>query len=233
MRRLAISTLVLLALPVMAGTMVRASGGCQVEVPSVRPGEVFAWSGTCKAGRAGGMGVVTSSSGGYLQGLFNSGEIADASGRWPLDMKSGERKLLAQRYSKSGQYIGQLFLQGRHSHYSVLSADPLVGTWRLQTPDGSCRELHVYEREGITKIESGEERLTRAFALLKSDQDGELAFLSTSVSTNGKPDCGGGSSSEVGTTQIEALKQIDSRTFELCDISDRSKCGATLIKVER
>lgn len=231
MSRIALSLVALLAAtPALAGKLVQETGGCQVEVPSFRPDETFHWIGNCTSGKASGEGTLTSSNGGYLYGQFMAGEIVDASGRWPLAFKFG-LKLLSERYAKDAKYISRPLLHEKDFHFSVVSPEPLIGKWRFEAADGSCREMHRYQGAGFSEIESGQELSIQAYALLRSDRNAtELALLSTVVSTNGKADCLDGFTA-IRKTRLEALKARDLQTFEVCDLANDGKCFGTLTKV--
>jgi len=234
MKRLLLS-LSFLATPLAFGAtfVVESNAGCKVEVRSTHDGEDFLWSGKCKDGRANGNGILTSSHGAFLQGEFLAGEIADASGRWPLDLRGGRLLLMTSRYSKTAQYISRPLLSDDHQKFSAVASEPLVGEWRLEANDSSCQELHSYQRGGLSTVESGRERLKEAFALLRSSEDPTAyALLSTVISTNRSPDCQGGMA-VVGTTRIHGLVLVDRNAMLLCELSDHSKCLAKLVRTNQ
>jgi hypothetical protein len=234
MKKLLLS-LALLATSLAFGAtfVVESNAGCKVEVRSTHDGEDFLWSGKCKDGKANGNGTLTSSHGAFLQGEFQAGEVADASGRWPFDLRGGRLLLMTSRYSKTAQYISRPLLPDDHQKLLAVVSEPLVGEWRLEAIDGSCRELHSYQRGGISTVESGQERVKEAYALLRSSHEPmAYALLSTVISTNRSPDCQG-SMAVVGTTRIQGLVLVDRNEMLLCDLTDRSKCLAKLVRTNQ
>ncbi len=221
--------LLLLSAPAICETFVRETNvGCQVETRAVHDGETFAWSGSCKGGKASGSGALTSSLGAYLQGEFRSGEMIDVSGRWPMEQQNGTLMLLAARYSKQAEYIARPLLASELQHFYSVASDPLVGQWRLESLDGACKEVYTFSSGGVARIESAEERLTKAVALLRSARDG-YALLATVIEANRRPDCLG-RLTEVGQTTIRLLQMIDRDALLLCDRSAPSNCYAKLVR---
>lgn len=74
-----------------------------------------------------------------------------------------------------------------------------VGSWRFAAratgPDGKsvCTEVWRFDADGTGTVESGEERVTTRWRTALGDQTDRWLYT-TSLSTNGKPDCTGESS---------------------------------------
>lgn len=73
-----------------------------------------------------------------------------------------------------------------------------VGSWRFETIDRDnlgkpvCTETWRFNADGTATVESGEERVTKRWRTAESD--GDRWLYTTSLSTNGAPDCTGGTS---------------------------------------
>jgi hypothetical protein len=73
-----------------------------------------------------------------------------------------------------------------------------VGSWRFVTRDRDskgqpvCTEVWRFNADGTATIESGEERVTKRWRT--AEEDGERWLYTTSLTTNGAPDCTGGTS---------------------------------------
>lgn len=76
---------------------------------------------------------------------------------------------------------------------TVLRADhPVIGTWRLDLPDGRCHEIYRIRRDGTTLVTSAAEVAETEFEV--SDQPDAQGFFNWSdqiVRDNGQPDCSG------------------------------------------
>jgi hypothetical protein len=73
-----------------------------------------------------------------------------------------------------------------------------VGSWRFETRDRDgagkpvCTEIWRFNGDGTAAIESGAERVTKRWRTAESD--GDRWLYTTSLTTNGAPDCTGGTS---------------------------------------
>src|SRR5438093_3984279 len=69
---------------------------------------------------------------------------------------------------------------------------PLIGTWKITFPDGSCEETYLIRPNGTMFITSAEEVAESKFEL--SDKPSEKGFYKwddTITKDNGKKDCSG------------------------------------------
>jgi hypothetical protein len=73
-----------------------------------------------------------------------------------------------------------------------------IGSWRFETRDRDskgkpvCAEVWRFNADGTAIIESGDERVTKRWRTATSD--GDRWLYTTSLTTNGQPDCMGGRS---------------------------------------
>jgi hypothetical protein len=73
-----------------------------------------------------------------------------------------------------------------------------VGSWRFDTRDRDskgkpvCTEVWRFDADGTAAIESGKERVTKRWRT--ELRDGDRWLYTTSLTTNGAPDCTGGTS---------------------------------------
>ncbi|TFW16396.1 hypothetical protein E4L98_23680 [Duganella callida] len=73
----------------------------------------------------------------------------------------------------------------RHDH-------PVIGTWRITLPDGSCTETYRIRADGTTLVFSNEEVAESSFTIAdKPDKDGFYKETDTITKDNGKLDCTG------------------------------------------
>ncbi len=83
-----------------------------------------------------------------------------------------------------------------------------VGSWRFQTRDRNssgkpvCTETWRFNADGTATIESGQERVTKRWRT--AENDGDRWLYTTSLTTNGAPDCTGGTSDPVSFPREES-----------------------------
>src|SRR4051794_23956457 len=71
----------------------------------------------------------------------------------------------------------------RHDH-------PVIGTWQVTLPDGSCSETYRIRADGSTLVFSNEEVAESTFSISdQPDKDGFYEEVDTIVKDNGKHDC--------------------------------------------
>ena len=69
---------------------------------------------------------------------------------------------------------------------------PIIGTWRITLPDGSCSETYRIRADGTTLVFSNEEVAESIFTISEQpDKDGFYEETDTIVKDNGKLDCSG------------------------------------------
>ena len=69
---------------------------------------------------------------------------------------------------------------------------PLLGTWKITLPDGSCSETYIFRPDGTTLVTSAEEVSESEFEV--SDSPSEKGFykmVDKIIKDNGKKDCSG------------------------------------------
>ena len=73
------------------------------------------------------------------------------------------------------------------------SDHPIIGTWKITLPDGSCSETYRIRADGTTLVFSHEEVAESTFVIAdKPDKNGFYKEVDTIVRDNGKRDCSGG-----------------------------------------
>lgn len=113
----------------------------------------------------------------------------------------------------------------RHDH-------PLIGTWRISLPDGSCYETYRIRADGTTLVTSAQEVAESTFDI--ADQPDKLGFykeVDTVVRDNGKQDCSG-EVTEVGHVVTSYLLFHPSgNMFLMCFERDTKSCIGPFIRV--
>jgi hypothetical protein len=72
------------------------------------------------------------------------------------------------------------------------SDHPIIGTWRITLPDGSCSETYRIRADGTTLVFSHEEVAESTFVITdQPDKNGFYKEVDTIVKDNGKHDCTG------------------------------------------
>ena len=106
------------------------------------------------------------------------------------------------------------------------STHPLLGTWRVDLPNG-CFEEYTLRADGTKSSESGQERNESIFELSsKPLPSGFYKWTDKLVKTNGKPDCGG-SVAEAGHTAVNYVRLHPSgNRFVLCEGQNMKSCYA-------
>jgi hypothetical protein len=69
---------------------------------------------------------------------------------------------------------------------------PIIGTWKITLPDGSCTETYRIRADGTTLVFSHEEVAESIFVITdQPDKNGFYKEVDTIVKDNGKHDCAG------------------------------------------
>lgn len=110
---------------------------------------------------------------------------------------------------------------------------PVIGTWQISLPDGSCHEEYRFRPDGTTLVTSAQEVAESAFDI--ADQPDKLGFykqVDTVVKDNGKQDCSG-TVTEVGhvvTSYI--LFHPSGDMFLMCFERDTKTCIGPFVRVK-
>jgi hypothetical protein len=109
---------------------------------------------------------------------------------------------------------------------------PLIGTWQITLPDGSCREIYRYRSDGTTLVTSAEEVAESSYNISdQPDPEGFYKQTDTIVKDNGKRDCSG-EVTQVGHQVVTYLLFHPSgNMFLMCFERDRRSCIGPFIRV--
>ena len=110
---------------------------------------------------------------------------------------------------------------------------PLVGTWKITLPDGTCTETYIVRRDGTTLVTSAEEVAESEFEL--SDEPSEKGFykwVDKIVKDNGKKDCSGEVMvlGHIATNYI--LLHPSKNQFLMCEAEDIKTCIGPFVRVK-
>jgi hypothetical protein len=89
---------------------------------------------------------------------------------------------------------------------------------------GQCREEWRFSADGILTVVSVEEIVTKTYRLKDDPNDSMMLLATTRLTTNGKPDCMGAVSSEVGQTGEVYLQFLNDGSFFTCGSTDGLSC---------
>ena len=114
----------------------------------------------------------------------------------------------------------------RHDH-------PVIGTWQVTLPDGSCSETYRIRADGSTLVFSNEEVAESAFSISdRPDKDGFYEEVDTIVKDNGKLDCLG-DVTEVGRAVTSYLLfHPAGDMFLMCVERRLDKCIGPFVRVK-
>jgi hypothetical protein len=102
---------------------------------------------------------------------------------------------------------------------------PLLGTWRIEFPDG-CFEEYTLRADGTKLSQSGEERNEAVFEISERPSKGFYRWADKITKGNGKPDCGG-SITEVGHVAVSFIRlHPTGKKFLLCEADNMNSCFA-------
>lgn len=125
-----------------------------------------------------------------------------------------------------------LLLTGSAGAATLREDHPVIGTWQVTLPDGSCREIYRYRSDGTTLVTSAEEVAESDFNI--SDQpDADGFYQQTDIVTkdNGKRDCSG-EVTKVGHQVVSyILFHPAGDMFLMCFERDRRSCIGPFIRV--
>ncbi|MYM27359.1 hypothetical protein GTP58_03365 [Duganella sp. CY15W] len=114
-----------------------------------------------------------------------------------------------------------------------LRADhPVVGTWRITLPDGSCTETYRIRADGTTLVFSNEEVAESTFTISdQPDKEGFYKETDTIFKDNGKRDCSG-EVTKPGKAVTSYLQfHPNGNLFVMCVERDLERCIGPFIRV--
>lgn len=116
---------------------------------------------------------------------------------------------------------------------ALRQSHPVIGTWRITMPDGSCSETYRIRADGTTLVFSNEEVAESTFAISdQPDQQGFYKEVDTIVKDNGKRDCLG-DVTEVGRAVTSYLLFHPSGDMFLMCVERRTdKCIGPFVRVK-
>jgi hypothetical protein len=119
-------------------------------------------------------------------------------------------------------------------HWRVSPADhPILGTWELSNPDGTCREQETFEADGRYTDVSGDQRSVSTFDIgAEPTVKGYYLLRDTIVETNGKRDCTGDVTLVGDVVMLYIHFSSDLQSYSLCRREDLDSCIATARRVK-
>ena len=109
---------------------------------------------------------------------------------------------------------------------------PLIGTWKITLPDGSCSEIYIVRRNGTSLVTSAEEVAESEFTV--SDEPSERGFykwVDTVAWDNGRKDCAG-EVTEVGHVATNYVLFSPMKTqFLMCEQEDLASCIGPFVRL--
>ena len=206
-----------------AQTFVDAGGtACKVSVDAVPGDTTYHWQGECKDGKAEGTGLLTSSLGGMLRGMFKSGEPYNVHGFWPLSFQGGGTVIAEFNATDGVTMWNAIDLPNAQGTLTPISSAQLAGGWTFRSVDGQCVEQHTYRPDGSALTAGGEEVMQSAYGLMQVYGKTQLfGLVKTAIASNSKPDCTGAvSPAEPDSTKVIYLQRESPDRYLTCSISD-------------
>jgi hypothetical protein len=132
-----------------------------------------------------------------------------------------------------------LALPGTFAAVAALSASaaplrsdhPIIGTWKIELPDGSCHEIYHIRRDGTMVVTSNEEISESEFTI--SDRPGARGFykwVDRVTKDNGKKDCSGEITEAGHSATNYVLFNPDRDQFALCEDDTGNSCIGPFIR---
>jgi len=126
-----------------------------------------------------------------------------------------------------------ILLCGITSAQSPRADHPLIGTWKITVPDGSCYEIYRFRANGTSFVTSAEEVGESEFVI--SDQpspNGFYKWVDKIVNDNGKRDCSG-EIMQVGDVATRYLRLNPAGTvFVMCEAEDLKTCIGPFVRIK-
>jgi hypothetical protein len=110
-----------------------------------------------------------------------------------------------------------------------VAGHPIVGTWQLSTPGTSCKETWQFLADGTTHNVSGAEESTSEYDISDEPVRGYYVLSDTVKTSNGQPDCEGGSA-PVGDKVTLYLLPTNEGGFFLCKKPNHDHCIALMVR---
>jgi hypothetical protein len=120
------------------------------------------------------------------------------------------------------------------AHAERLRSDhPMIGSWQITLPDGSCREIYRIRSDGTSIVTSGEEISESEFVISdKPSSKGFYKWVDTIRKDNGKKDCLG----EITQVGQEATNYIllhpSGDGFLICPEEDVDTCVGPFLRLK-
>jgi hypothetical protein len=115
----------------------------------------------------------------------------------------------------------------------IRSDHPLIGTWRLNLPALSCREIYVVRADATQLVKSAEEVTESAFSI--SDQPSEKGFYKWTdkiTKSNGKKDCLGRTIPVDDESSSYIIFNPSQTQFLMCEAEDMNTCFGPFIRLQ-
>ncbi|MYM92846.1 hypothetical protein [Duganella vulcania] len=110
---------------------------------------------------------------------------------------------------------------------------PVIGTWQITIPDGSCSETYRIRADGTTLVFSNEEVAESTFAISdRPDKEGFYKEVDTIVKDNGKRDCLGDVTKVGRSVTSYLLFHPSGDMFLMCVERRTDKCIGPFIRIK-
>ena len=107
--------------------------------------------------------------------------------------------------------------------------NPMLGSWRWSSKDGSCKEMHEYRADGTATVRSGEEVLEKKYTVERYEQGPFYLFHEEVVASNGGTDCTGHTTA-VGKQSGMFVLPTNDGGFYTCSSNEGWGCFGTASK---
>lgn len=116
---------------------------------------------------------------------------------------------------------------------ALRQSHPVIGTWTITMPDGSCSETYRIRADGTTLVFSNEEVAESTFAISdQPDQQGFYKEVDTIVKDNGKRDCLGDVTAVGRAVTSYLLFHPSGDMFLMCVERRTDKCIGPFVRVK-
>lgn len=116
---------------------------------------------------------------------------------------------------------------------SLRADHPIIGTWKIELPDGSCHEIYHIRRDGTMVVTSGEEISESEFTI--SDRPGAEGFykwVDRVTKDNGKKDCSGNVTNAGHAATNYVLFNPSADQFVICEDDTGNACIGPFIRLK-